>query len=127
MSNTITLSYRKLIEIIGWFKRWIYENGDKESVLTLRMPTIHETLDFLFFVMMSVMICTMISEMFKLWMWKDKKHGKSYKIEAGEKKLSVKNFRQIVLCFCNRHSLLLKNMPLPHYSHSQSEIDVKTL
>ena len=80
----LTLSYRKLIEIIGWFKRWIYENGDKESVLTLRMPTMPETLDFLFLVMLCSMICAIISGMFKTGIWKDKGHGKSYKIESGK-------------------------------------------
>ena len=80
----LTLSYRKFIEIIGWFKRWIYENGDKESVLTLRMPTMPETLDFLFLVMLCSMICAIISGMFKTGIWKDKGHGKSYKIESGK-------------------------------------------
>ena len=82
--QTLTLSYRKLIEIKGWFKRWIYENGDKESVLTLRMPTMPETLDFLFLVMLCSMICAIISGMFKTGIWKDKGHGKSYKIESGK-------------------------------------------
>lgn len=64
----------------GWFKRWIYENGDKESILGLRMPTISETLDVLFF---SVIFGCFALPLYKIFFELNPGHGKSYKIESG--------------------------------------------
>ena len=65
----------------GWFKRWIYENGDKESILGLRMPTISETMDVLFF---SIIFGCFALPLYKTFFELNPGHGKSYKIESGK-------------------------------------------
>ena len=77
--NLVSMYIENLLIFKGWFKRWIYENGDKESILGLRKPTISETIN--------VLLCLIVCGCFTLILSElNPRHDKiaSYKIESGK-------------------------------------------